>query len=789
MKKISLLLLMLLAIAPVFSQLKWSRVKVFGTNEELRKLGDLGLPVDHGELKQNTWFMTDFSELEIAELDAHNFVYEIVIDDVKAYYQSDRSEIATKGADRAACPSSTGGSSYNPTTPSNFNLGTMAGFYKYQEFIDELDDMRTQYPNLISAKSPIGSYTTVDGNSIYWVRISDNPDTDEAEEEVLYSALHHAREPASLSQLIYYMWYMLENYGTDPEVTYLIDNTEMYFVPMLNPDGYKYNELNSPNGGGMHRKNRNLVSGGSSNQGVDLNRNYGYHWNTTGVSANPGFDTWPGTGSFSEIETQAMKWFVEQREFKFAFNAHTHGNQLLYPIGWSDNEFAPHHNYFDAFTTHMVKFNGYENIKSSGLYPASGDSDDWMYTDDIGVNHDTIFAMTPECSSEGTNNDFWPPQSSIEAICKANVHMNMTLAHMPHVFGVTTPLGTSKVQDPNGYFSYNLERLGLTDGPITISMTAITGITSFGSSNVHNLNLMEIVEDSIQYTLDAGLNFGDDIIYVLETDNGTWTRKDTIYKTFGAGTALFTDDCSDLSNWTGSWSTTTEDFVSPSTCITDSPNNDYSNNQDKNITLNQSFDFGNATYAYITFNAKWQIEDNWDYVEFLASTNGGSTWTPLCGLYTNQGGSNQDVDEPLYDGFQTSWVLEEIDLTDYIGQTNVKFRFYLNTDQGVVEDGYYFDDFTVYTDATSDMGNHELTLDDISIYPNPANNNVFVKFDAGLNIQNVQITNSIGQLIVKEKVNSNYVEINTTDFAEGIYFVTVIDDQNRSITKRLSIIK
>src|SRR5690606_9629981 len=113
---------------------------------------------------------------------------------------------------------------------------------------------------------------------------------DEAEEEVLYSALHHAREPASLSQLIYFMWYMLENYGTDEEVTYLIDNTEMYFIPMLNPDGYRYNELTDPNGGGMHRKNRNLVSGGSGNAGVDLNRNYSYHWNETGTSGNPGND-------------------------------------------------------------------------------------------------------------------------------------------------------------------------------------------------------------------------------------------------------------------------------------------------------------------------------------------------------------------------------------------------------------------------------------------------------------------------------------------------------------------
>ena len=95
-----------------------------------------------------------------------------------------------------------------------------------------------------------------------------------------------------------------------------------------------------------------------------------------------------------------------------------------------------------------MKYNGYENIKSSGLYPASGDSDDWMYKDDIGVNHDTVFAMTPEVSSEGTFNDFWPPSSSIENICKNTVHMNLVLAHMPHVFGVTNDLETQRLKLP-----------------------------------------------------------------------------------------------------------------------------------------------------------------------------------------------------------------------------------------------------------------------------------------------------------------------------------------------------
>lgn len=787
MKKLFSLLTLIFVFTALQAQDNWSRVKIYGTESQLAYLGHLGLPVDHGEYKKDHYFITDLSELDIQKLAANSYAYEILIADVKAYYR-DQNRGNFKGQDRASCPQSASGG-YNPTTPANFQLGTMGGYYKYQEFLDELDAMRTAYPTLITVKAPIDTYSTVNGNPIYWVRISDNADTDETEEEVLYSALHHAREPASLSQTIYYMWYMLENYGTNPEVTFLVDNTEMYFVPMLNPDGYRHNELTDPNGGGMHRKNRNLVSGGGSNAGVDLNRNYSYHWDESGTSNNPGNDTWPGTAAFTEVETQAMKWFCENREFKFAFNAHTYGNLLLYPIGWSSVEVAPHAPYFEAYSEHMVKYNGYSNIKSSGLYPASGDSDDWMYTDDIGVNgRDTIFAFTPEVS-DGPDG-FWPASSEIEGICKANVHMNMTLAHMPLVFGVTKDLEISKVTATTGYFSYELERLGLTDGPITISMTPLAGIQTMGSANVHNLSLMEIVEDSISYALNPGIAFGDDIIYLLETDNGSWIRKDTIKKTFGVGTAVFSDDCTNLNNWTGQWSFTNEDFVSPNNCITDSPFSNHGNNIVRTCELIPTTSFENATYAYVNFWAKWEIENDFDYVQFMISTDNGSSWSPLCGKYTNQGGANQDLDNPLYDNFQTSWVFEEVDLVDYIGTPNALFKFQLVADGGVTEDGFYFDDFEIYTDASpSTQSITELESTNITLYPNPGQDVVNISFDNITHLSKFEITNNVGQLISTQNITSQKIAINTSELAEGIYYVTVIGVNNDRIVKRFTIIR
>ncbi|MEX1001023.1 MAG: M14 family zinc carboxypeptidase [Crocinitomicaceae bacterium] len=772
----------------LLAQEKYSRVKIYGNDSQLRQLGALGLPVDHGEYKKDTYFMTDLSASDIEIARNKGYICEIIIDDVQKHYIEQNLQPQQEG-DRSVCPNNQG-SGFDPLTPSNFKLGSMAGFYTYQEFLDELDSMRSKFPNLISGRDSIDSYLTYEGNPIFWLRISDNPDTDEAEEEILYTSIHHAREPASLSQLILYMWYLLENYGSDDEITYLVDNNEMYFVPMINPDGYIRNETTNPSGGGMHRKNRNPVSGGTTNYGVDLNRNYGYHWDESGTSNDPNNDTWPGTAAFSEVETQAMRWFVENHNFKFALNAHTYGNLLLYPVGWAHSEIAPHADYFEAYTEEMVKLNGYNNMKSSGLYPASGDSDDWMYIDDIGVNgKDTIYALTPEVSNEGTNNSFWPPSSAIEDICKGTVFMNKIQAHLPHIYGAVEDISPNRISVTTDYFHYSLRRLGLTNGAIQINMTPLAGIQSFAGGNSHTLNLMEVVEDSIAYSLNTGIQFGDDIIYVIERDNGMVVLRDTVYKKYGLGTPTFTDDGTTADNWTGSWSFTNEDYVSPDNSITDSPFVNYSNSSSASCEITVPLSLKYATYAYVNFWAKWDIEDNYDYVQFMISTDGGNSWTPLCGKYTNAGSIYQDEDQPVYDGTQTEWVFEEIDLTDYLGEQNVLFKFQLQADQYETGDGFYFDDFALYTDGFDDSGTDEFTVSDLLIYPNPTTNTIHIKTDEQLHVKKIVMRDNLGKEIKRVSPVNQQIEIDISDLAEGMYFVTVITEDNQQITRKVTVIK
>ena len=272
------------AVDSLLEKQKYSRARIFYTQpKDLFLLAKNGVVIDHGKHKQNVFIESDYSENEIAVARGLGLKVEIIIENVKAHYvaQNNEQELKSLESKNLGCTGSSGGvTEYN--TPSNWNLGSMGGYFTYAEVMAHLDNMAALYPSLITTKAPIGSFQTFESRPIYWLRMSDNASVDEAEPEMLYSAIHHAREPACLSQLIFYMWYLLENYGSDPEVTAILDNTELYFVPLLNPDGYVYNEVNDPSGGGMWRKNRR--NHGSGYFGVDNNRNYSYEWGTTGIS-------------------------------------------------------------------------------------------------------------------------------------------------------------------------------------------------------------------------------------------------------------------------------------------------------------------------------------------------------------------------------------------------------------------------------------------------------------------------------------------------------------------------
>jgi len=305
---------------------------------------------------------------------------------------------------------------------SRFREGeTMGGFRTYSEIVAYLDTLTSDYPSITTDKFSIGA--SIEGRDLWVVKISDNPDIDENEPEILYISLIHAREPCAGAAVLHLMEHFLSNYGIDPEITDLVNGRELYFLPVQNPDGYVYNQQTDPNGGGMWRKNRR--NNGDGEYGVDCNRNYGYKWgyDNLGSSEDPGSSTYRGTGPFSEPETDLVKDFVISRNFVIIHNFHTYSNLEIWPYGY-DRFFTHEEDFFKNLGDSMTMFNGYDPGVSWTLYPTNGDADDWGWGDTISKPRN----ISLTCEIGGPSDGFWPNPSRIPALVAENVWPNVFLA-------------------------------------------------------------------------------------------------------------------------------------------------------------------------------------------------------------------------------------------------------------------------------------------------------------------------------------------------------------------------
>lgn len=754
---------------------QYSRVKIkFDENQTLVKLAELGLDVDHGKLQPGKFLIGEFSSEEISQIKSAGFGTEILIPDLAAHRQA-----LEQGAleERVLPPCPLQSPTYHPT-PENYHPGTMGGYFKYQEMLDNLDQMAAMYPNLIKVKTPISSVnTTIEGRPIYWLKISDNPDVDENEPEVLYDAVHHAREPNSMSQLIFYMWYLLENYATDPEVKYLVDNTEMYFVPCVNPDGYIYNETTNPAGGGFWRKNRR--NNGNGTFGVDLNRNYGYQWgfDNTGSSPNPNSETYRGTAPFSEPETQMMRDFCLAHHFEIALNYHTYGNLLIYPWGWV-NGASPDHVTFSTFGPYLVRENDF--LTGFGTqtvgYTTNGGSDDWMYGEQS--SKQKIFSMTPEVGPDTYG--FWPPSTAIDELNRSNMTMNLTMAHLALNFGVLTPGGERYLNQQQGIIFFSLKKMGLKSGQLTVKLEPVSNnIAAVGNPINYGMFHLEESASGIPFTLKNSVQEGDIVEFNLVLDNGLYQWRNPVERVYTSlAETSFLDAGDNLTNWnTSNWALTSTQYHSAPTSFTDSPTGAYNSNTNSLFELKNPIKIKDATSVVLSYWSKWDIEEDEDYVQILGDFNG-IGYQALCGKYTEAGTDEQKFDEPVYDGVQQNWVREEIDLTEWLAladSVDFQFAFRLVADEAIQADGFYFDDFelkVVKTGGVSSTLNFEPSNFKLVTRPNPAKDHVIIDLK-GENLpagpMKLQVFNQLGQLVTEQPVQGQIFRLATADWQPGMY--------------------
>ena len=758
------------------AQENYSKVRIFLNGKTIQQLAATGIAIEEGSYKKGAYLETDLSETEMANVAEAGFKYEIHIADVSKYY-----------AERAASDKAVLVRNIDDEwpTPENWEYGSMGGFYTLDEVMDELDSMFALYPDLITQRQAISTDTlTHDGRMQYWVRISDNPNADESEPEVLYTGLHHAREPMSVQQMMWYMWHLLENYDSDPEIQQLVDATEMYFVPVINPDGYEYNHLQDPNGGGMWRKNRR--NNGDGSMGVDPNRNYGYKWgyNNSGSSPYPSDDTYRGPAPFSEPEIKNIRDFCNAHEFKIALNYHSYSNLLLYVWGWSETP-SPDDALLYDYAELMTKENAYTfGAGSSTIYPTNGGSDDWMYGEQ--TTKDLILSYTPEVGHGGDG--FWPTVSRIVPLCQEQMWQNIHAAKLVGKYATVTDKAPMVLEDESGYLSFEIKRLGMTATDMfTVSITPLdNNIAEVGDPVIfENMELLQTETDSISYILSPGIENGTTFKYLLSVDNGDFIVSDTIEKVFGTEVVIFADEAEDLVNWsTNEWDLVGDIFHSPEYSFTDSPFSNYDDNQTNPITLDTIIDLTDATMAFLRFWATWEIEPGWDYLQVDAKAIENGSWTPLQGNYTRAGsGDFQPNGEPVYDG-TNDWVLEEMNISDFVGE-KIKIRFVLYTDQAVNEDGFYFDDLSISV-ISSTVGIHpgsELPENNLfisAVYPNPGNNEFKVSYRLNENNQNarLEVFNIIGNQMKTIAVNGNsgVITVLVIDLPNGVYFYRMVSN-------------
>ncbi len=189
-------------------------------------------------------------------------------------------------------------------------------YHDYTSLTQELREFATQFPSLCRLIS-IGE--SVENRDIWALKISDNPDIEEIEPEFKYLSTMHGNKIIGIELCLYLIDHLLNAYGTDTDITSLIDNTEIWIVPLINPDGLE----NIDSGGKAQPKRENAHD-------VDLNRRFpdGSDGNLGNIYDGPAIDS-----SGLEPEVAAIiQWSVDHN-FVLSANFHTGDLGVIYPYG------------------------------------------------------------------------------------------------------------------------------------------------------------------------------------------------------------------------------------------------------------------------------------------------------------------------------------------------------------------------------------------------------------------------------------------------------------------------
>ncbi len=710
--------------------------------------------------------------------------------------------------------------------------GSQGGFYTFPEAVAQLDSMRLLFPYLISAKDSI-FYTLPYPTLVYlrkpiWaVRISDNPDMAENEPKILMLGLIHANEPMSMMQMIAFMWDILYSYANDPDVRFLVNTREIYFIPVLNPDGYLYNQKNYPAGGGTWRLNRQP----SWNEfspiiGIDINRNFSYAFigeNPYQPRFNPYFRGWK---PFWAHESYAIMKYCQTKQFTLNINYHVIDKSnkvkgyVIYPWNHTPSLLTPDSTLFRTLAKQIIFFDRFRHgttyqysFEREIQYPASnptGTIEDWMY----GVKGTKALTIA---IAQGK----WPHKDSVVKLAESLIPMNYRAVWSgglnPNIEEVYYSNANGEPflrAGESGQMSLNFENKGLAPGnsPFYLSLsTADTHVIIHRSESViDSLPIMKIMNNESRpflFSVKPGTPIGHIVNFNLRIAFETEELFRNIQFISGQPECLFCDTANEISNWTkGDFWGHSGSGPSGRQVITESPAGLYYNNTNYRLILKIPVSFRFFREPWLEFNTRWDIEPEFDFATVSASTDGGVHWINLYSKNSRYASGQlpvqADVTQLGYDGYQEDWLKEKIRLKSFEEADSVYIKFELATDGWIVHDGWYLDRIKImgypYEPETSYTEKQVFTL--ISNYPNPFNPATSIHFTvhtrSGISLA---VYNVLGQRVARLISNREYmpgthriVWDGRNDYGQaassGVYFYR-LETRGFSETKKMLLIR
>lgn len=274
-----------------------------------------------------------------------------------------------------------------------------AEFRDYTAIEAHLEELAGLAPDRVSL---VGIGSTLDGRTLWALHIDA---VDEGATPMLVNGAQHAREWISAMSATCIADRLVRDYPSDKAIRTFVDTTDVWIVPVVNPDGYQYSW-------GQDRYWRKNRRGG---HGVDLNRNFSVAWGGSGSSALKRSQVYRGDRPFSENETVALRALVKREGIRLHVDLHAFGQLILFPWNHDGQPSKDHARYAAvgddiASAIHGAHQNPYRLIRGVELYPAAGTMSDWMYGEAGAISF--TFELRPRSGA-----GFVLPPSEIKPTC------------------------------------------------------------------------------------------------------------------------------------------------------------------------------------------------------------------------------------------------------------------------------------------------------------------------------------------------------------------------------------